>query len=165
MLVRRREKLALIHCARKFCNLDDTAYRALLAGSAGVESASNIETEAQFEAVMSAFETLGFHRQTTRKILSVSQGGNPGFCTARQIYYIKGLWELASRAKDETSLRAMIRRISKVDDISFLKKAEASKVILALRDICWKAGINPDGPAPRCTPRIHHNIDFKRGQG
>jgi hypothetical protein len=38
----------------------------------------------------------------------------------------------------------MIKRIGKVDNISFLKKADAQKVILALRDITEKAGYNPD---------------------
>jgi hypothetical protein len=53
---------------------------------------------------------------------------------------------LASRKKDETSLRAMIKRIGGVEDIRFLKRTDAQKVILALRDITGKAGYNPDEP-------------------
>jgi hypothetical protein len=68
----------------------------------------------------------------------------------RQEYYIKGLWALASRAKDEKSLRKIIKRIAKVDDIRFLPRKAASAVILALRDICWKAGINPDKREELC---------------
>jgi hypothetical protein len=52
---------------------------------------------------------------------------------------------LASRKKDEASLRAMIKRGDRADDIRFLRKENARKVILALRDICRKAGYNPDG--------------------
>jgi hypothetical protein len=43
------------------------------------------------------------------------------------------------------SLHAMTRRVGGVDDIRFLRKEDAQKVILALRDICWKARFNPDG--------------------
>ncbi|HOX30882.1 MAG TPA: regulatory protein GemA [Spirochaetales bacterium] len=159
----RTERLALIHLARKDRGLDEYAYHALLAGAAGVESAAAIETEAQFEEVMRAFANLGFRRKpSTRKRMPVKPEQQGNYCSAKQLYYIKGLWELASRAKDEKSLRAMVKRISKVDELRFLLKGEASKVILALRDICWKAGINPDGPAPRPTDACIHNPDGAR---
>jgi hypothetical protein len=152
MLRNRSERLALIHLAKKDRGLDDSAYRALLGGAAGVESASAIETEEQFEEAMRAFANLGFQRQPAkRKKLPVREEQQGCFCSTKQIYYIKGLWELASRAKTEKSLTAIVQRIAKVDDIRFLTTSEASKCILALRDICWKAGINPDGPAPRPT--------------
>lgn len=153
MMRNRNERLALIHLARKDRGLDEDAYRALLSGAAGVTSAAELETEEQFEEVMRAFANLGFQRQPARrKRLSTGEEQRGAFCTARQLYYIKGLWDLASRAKDEKSLTAMVKRISKVDDLRFLARGEASKIILALRDICWKAGINPDGPAPRQAP-------------
>jgi hypothetical protein len=136
--------MAIIHLAKKQLALDEEAYRAILSG-AGVASAKDIETDLQFNTVMSAFTRLGFlpsghkvnkHRSTV--------SGRPGMISRRQEYYIKGLWALASRVKDEKSLRRMIKRIGKVDDISFLTRQNASAVILALRDICWKAGFNPD---------------------
>lgn len=154
MLLNRNEKLALVHLARKDRGLDDVAYRAILAGSAGVESAARIETDAQFEAVMSAFSALGFSRKpATRKRMPVRDEQVGDLATRRQLYYIKGLWELSSRVKDEKSLRAMVKRIGHVDDLRFLSEQAASALILALRDICWKAGINPDGPAPRSEGR------------
>jgi hypothetical protein len=51
----------------------------------------------------------------------------------------------------------MIRRIGKTDDISFLPRASASAVILALRDICWKAGFNPDA-----KPEVKNVLDAKK---
>lgn len=147
MLARRKERLAAIHIARKQTCPDDAAYRALLEGSAGVSSASDIETDEQFQAVMAAFTALGFiYGKSTRKKLPVRDDQQGTLCTERQLYYIKGLWELASRAKDERSLRAIVKRIGHVDDLRFLKMSAASAVILALRDICWKSGFNPDGP-------------------
>jgi hypothetical protein len=69
--------------------------------------------------------------------------------SSRQEYYIRGLWDLASRAKDEASLRGMIKRIGGVDNIQWLTRENARRVILALRDIARTAGYNPDHPPDR----------------
>ena len=141
-----KQRMAIIHLAKKQLGLDDEAYRAVLS-VAGVESAKDIETELQFNTVMGAFARLGFTPARgggLNKYRSAVAGTEPGMISRRQEYYIKGLWELASRAKDGKSLRRMVRRIGKVDDISFLPRRAASALILALRDICWKAGYNPD---------------------
>jgi len=135
-------KLAIIHVAKKQLGLDDDAYRAVLAG-AGISSSKDIKTTAQFNTVMSAFQQLGFKSTWIGKPVN-KVTGTPGMISKRQEYYINGLWQLASRFKDEASLRKIVKRIGKVDDISFLPKRSASAVILALRDICWKAGFNPD---------------------
>jgi len=140
-----KSRLAIIHLAKKQIGLDDEAYRAILSG-AGVASAKDITTELQFNTVMGAFLRLGFlpsrHGGLNKYHSSIPGAG--GMISRRQEYYIKGLWSLASRVKDEKSLRRMIKRIGKVDDIRFLSRRSASAVILALRDICWKAGFNPD---------------------
>ncbi len=137
-----KSRLAIIHLAKKQCGIDDEAYRAILSG-AGLESAKDIETDEQFNIVMKAFENLGF-KTTSGKLKRRTVPRAPGMITRPQEDYIKGLWELASRAKDEKSLRRIVKRIGKVDDIRFLSRSAASAVILALRDICWKAGYNPD---------------------
>ena len=141
---RKRNKYSIIHVAKKQLGLDDAAYRAVLSG-AGITSSKDIKTDAQFNTVMYAFQQLGFKSTSSRvgKYASTATGAS-GMITKPQEYYIKGLWALASRYKDEKSLRRMIKRIGKVDDISFLPRRSASAVILALRDICWKAGFNPD---------------------
>jgi hypothetical protein len=140
-------RLAIIHVAKKQLGLDEEAYRAILSG-AGVSSARDIVTGAQFDTVMTAFARLGFKpRGTELKHHSAAPGTNPVFISKRQEYYVRGLWALASRAKDEKSLRRMVKRIGKTDDIRFLSRRAAQAVILALRDICWKAGFNPDSKA------------------
>jgi hypothetical protein len=135
----------VIHVAKKALSLDDAAYRGILSG-AGLSSSSEIETAMQFDSVMKAFVALGFRYRENRKTLPVTDAQRGNLCTEPQREYIKGLWELASRARDEKSLRAMIKRIGGVDDLRFLTKKKATAVILALRDVAWKAGINPDGP-------------------
>ena len=137
-----RNKYSIIHVAKKQLGLDDDAYRAVLAG-AGLTSSKDIKTTTQFNTVMSAFQRLGFKSTWVGKPINTVSGA-PGMISKRQEYYIKGLWLLASRFKDEASLRKIVKHIGKVDDISFLPKRSASAVILALRDICWKAGFNPD---------------------
>lgn len=135
--------LRLIHVAKSQTGIDDDAYRAILSGSAGVGSAAEIKTWAQFGAVMRAFRNLGF---TPRRTQVEPQGGrNPLWITARQEYYIRGLWRLVSRSKDDKSLRAFVRRITGADDISFLRKVDAKNVITALRKMAEDAGYNPDG--------------------
>jgi len=138
-----RNKYSIIHVAKKQLGLDDDAYRAILSG-AGLTSSKDIKTDVQFNTVMSAFQSLGFISTSWagRRMNTVT--GAPGMISKKQEDYIRGLWLLASRFKDEASLRKIVKRIGKVDDISFLPKRAASAVILALRDICWKAGFNPD---------------------
>lgn len=132
----------IIHIAKAKTGLDDEAYRALLWGAAGVDSATQIRTSQQYNAVMAGFANLGF---TVKKRTVEGQTSRPAnMITARQEYYIRGLWELASRAKDERSLRGICKRITGVDDLSFCPKSKASALILALRDIAKKAGYDPD---------------------
>lgn len=136
-------RIKIIHVAKKQLGLDDDAYRAILSG-AGLASSKDIKTVTQFNTVMSAFQKLGFKSTSQTAMRHNTVPGNPGMISKKQEYYIKGLWALASRVKDDKSLRKLIKRIGKVDDISFLPRRAASAVILALRDICWKAGYNPD---------------------
>jgi phage gp16-like protein len=146
-----RKWCQILHVAKRECGLDDEAYRALLAGAAGVASARDITTWKQYSAVLKAFNCLGFRVQSkTSKASGLKETNtetkrHPDWITARQEYYIRGLWDLASRKKDAASLQAMIKRIGGVADIRWLKKEYAQKVILALRDITKQAGYNPDG--------------------
>jgi hypothetical protein len=141
-----QNRIAIIHVAKKQLGLDEEAYRAILS-AAGLSSAKEIANDRQFAIVMESFAALGFQARTGKggvKNKTTAPGTNRFYISKRQEYYIRGLWALASRAKDGKSLRAMIKRIGRVEDISFLPRKNAQAVILALRDICWKAGFNPD---------------------
>lgn len=142
-----KQWIKIIHVAKTKTGIDDAAYRALLAGAAGVESATEITTAQQYKAVMDGFKNLGFKAAKKRTV--PAQDTRPAhMITARQEYYIRGLWELASRTKDEKSLRALCKKITGVDDLSFCPKSKASGLILVLRDIAAKAGYNPDTLEP-----------------
>lgn len=137
-----------IHVAKNKLGLDEDAYRALLEGCAGVCSSTEIKNWEQYEAVMAGMKKLGFAFE--RKKRPARKQENPVFITPRQEYYIRGLWELASRNQDEKSLRAMCKRITGVDDLRFCYKSSATKLIIALRKITASAGFNPDGPERGC---------------
>ncbi len=143
MLTQRNKKLALIHIAKKQIGITDDGYRALLEGSAGVNSASKIQNDQQYFAVMRAFKKAGYKPPKSLPVKPVDRGR---FCSERQRYYIKGLWELASRNGSEKSLSRFLERITGINQLRWLSKPQATKVILALRDIALKAGYNPDGP-------------------
>jgi len=154
--------IRIIHVAKSKTGIDDTAYRAILSGI-GCESSREIQDVNQFKEVMDAFGRLGFRYEpdagaASGKKRKATVGGAPFFITKRQEYYIRGLWQLASRLKDEKSLAAMVKRIGKVDDLSFLPRSSATSVILALRQICLDAGLDPD-----CAQRnVTHGPDSDR---
>lgn len=125
--------MKLIHTARRQLNLDETAYRAILQGAAGITSSKDLQNSAQFDEIMKAFKNLGFrYRQKQEVVL-------PNRASKAQIAYIKKLWDLGSRTKTDAGLRHFLQRIAHVDDVSFLTKQQASAVILALQDVNQKA--------------------------
>lgn len=147
----RKLMIQKIHIAKSQMKISDNQYRDLLQKTTGVASCS-VMTEDQLLKVLSAMESLGFTKKAKRMPVQEGDVVTPnGTCnaTSRQIYYIKGLWELASRKKDESSLRSMLHRIVGVDDVRFLNRTHASRVIRALREMAQQAGFDPDGPTRR----------------
>lgn len=124
-LTNRRQKIALIHVAKRRMSLADEDYRALLEGAADVSSAAEITTDDQFNAVMDAFAILGFVRHTP--LDNDLWGG-----TGQQRTYIEGLWRRVSRTKTKAGLYAFIRRTTGVDHPRFLTRRTASAVITGL---------------------------------
>jgi len=138
-ITNRKTKLSLIHIAKKDSGITDDAYRILLDGAAGVDSAAKIEYEHQFNAVMKAFENLGFKStarsggRKTRPQWTDEWGG-----TEDQRAKIEVLWQACARNKTEKALRAFIKRIAWVDHPRFLNVVLARKVILALEAMARK---------------------------
>jgi hypothetical protein len=138
-LSNRKAKLSLIHLAKKGLGLPDDAYRALLGGAAGVNSAADIERECQFNAVMKAFENLGFKStarnggKKPRPQWTEQWGG-----TEAQRAKIEAMWQTCARNKTGNALRLFIKRITHVDHPRFLNVQLARKVILALEVMARK---------------------------
>lgn len=131
-----------IHVAKSKLKLSDEDYRGILNGCAGVNSSSEIKEWKQYFSVMAAFKKLGF-KLTSDSDVSHSRR-NPDWITFNQEKYIKGLWQLVSEKKDEESLNKFVSRVAGVDHLRFCLKKDASKVIIALRQMAIKQGINPD---------------------
>ena len=131
--------IRLIHVAKQKIGLTEDAYRALLEGTTGKTSSTEL-TITELEAVLKALKGLGF--QVKKMPLKAEEVGR---ATAEQIQYIKGLWELSARIKTEAALNAFIKRITGVPYLRWLDVKTAQKVILAVRDIAVQAGYDPDG--------------------
>jgi hypothetical protein len=144
-LANRSAKLSLIHIAKDAVGITDDAYRALLSGAAGVNSAAKLEYEYQFNAVMKAFEKLGFKSSQrsagvkTRPRWPDSWGGTPN-----QRAKIEVMWKTYARNPGEKALRAFIKRIAGVDHPRWLNEALAQKVIIALEAMARKAAVGKE---------------------
>jgi phage gp16-like protein len=144
-LVNRSTKLSLIHIAKKETGITDEAYRILLDSAAGITSASEINFEDQFNAVMKAFGNLGFKSWKQQgKTTSRPQWPNTWGCSEDQRAKIEAMWKTCARNPSDKALQAFIKRIARVDHPAFLRPHLARKVIIALGDMMRKAGFDPD---------------------
>jgi hypothetical protein len=143
-LLNRKTKLSLIHIAKKETGIAEDAYRILLEGAAGIGSAAEIAYEDQFNAVMKAFENLGFKSWKKQgKTTSRPQWQGSWGCTEDQRAKIEAMWKTCARNPGDKALRAFVKRITRVDHPAFLRPYLARKVILALEDMMRKAGFDP----------------------
>lgn len=137
----RKEQLALIHLAKKETGLSEENYRALLEGAAGVSSSKELPNEQAFNAVIKAFETLGFKKKP-----ATSRPKPTHFwrCTDSQRAKIEVLWKNVARNPSEESLRRYIARIIHVDHPAWIAKEDATKMIISLSALARQAGLDPE---------------------
>jgi len=142
----KKSKLGLIHIAKTSVGIADEDYRSLLSGAAGVNSAAELEYEYQFNAVMKAFENLGF-KSTQRGVAKTKprpQWTEEWGGTAGQRAKIEVMWRTCARNKNDQALRIFIKRITHVDHPRFLNAFLARKVIIALEVMMRNAGFDPE---------------------
>jgi hypothetical protein len=118
--------------------MNDEAYRAFLAGHCGRDSAGKM-TIRQLEKALKAMRSTGFNQSLDRV-----KPDAKGRATLDQLEYIKGMWAVCARNKSDEALAAFVKRIARVDALRFLDVDLARKVILALREMMFKAGFDPD---------------------
>ena len=128
-----------IHVAKAKLKLSDEVYREILLSCAKVTSSSEIKTWNEYNAIMQAFEKLGFKLP---KISVSHTNRNPNWMTEKQEKYIRGLWKLVSEKKDEKSLNSFICKITGTGNITFVSKSDAIKIISALRAMAKDKGFN-----------------------
>ena len=120
-----REKLALVHVARRDLELEEGIYRATLQEVAGVKSSRDLD-QAGFLKVMARFESMGFHSRP-------SLGEREGFATPKQIDYIRGLFCQWLGREDDAALTSWIDKRYHVSALRFLDVVRAQKAIEGLK--------------------------------
>lgn len=124
-----REKLAVLHIAKKKLGLSDDEYRETLNNFAGVMSSKDL-SEHGFEAVMFHFCSLGFKSDWNTK----NFGYRAGMASPRQIAMIRELWKsFTGDQGDDVSLGKWLEGKFKVSAIRFLDNQSAHKAIGALK--------------------------------
>ena len=134
----RNKLIQLIHIGKANMGLSDDDYRAVLEGVTGKQSCKDM-TERQLTAVLRFMRRNGFEQQPNR-VKPIERGR----ATLEQLEYIKGMWAVCARNKNDEALLAFVNRIAGVKALRFLTVETAQKVILALRDMMAKAGFDPD---------------------
>ena len=126
-----------IHTLKNFIGLDDDLYREMLM-TFGVQSSKNLtDTEAEIfiEVLEAKAEKFEDWVKRPKKYADLYRDEN--MATQAQLRYIEGLWKEVAYFDDEDfnkkSLRKFLKSKFKIDDIMFLTKAKATKVIQGIK--------------------------------
>ena len=127
-----------IHTFKTQLGIDDELYREMLA-SFGVCSSKNLtETEAEILIEILNDKSKKVKPRKPKKYDDLSQRDDK-MSTPLQLRKIEAIWwdicDSAESVKQIRSLRKFIQRQCKIDDIKFLSKREASKLIAVLEKI------------------------------
>lgn len=127
-----------IHTFKTQLGIDDELYREMLA-SFGVCSSKNLtETEAEILIEILNDKSKKVKPRKPKKYDDLSQRDTK-MSTPLQLRKIEAIWwdicDSAESVKQIRSLRKFIKRQCKIDDIKFLSKREASKLIAVLEKI------------------------------
>lgn len=138
-----KNKLAVIHIAKKKLCLDEDSYREALMAWGGAYSARDLSDEG-FKGVMRHFESCGFVRNEGRgrpsSIVHRPSSPRPGMASDAQIRKIYKSWWLLSGTYykpgfERKSLREFLSKRFRVDHENFLSFEKAGQVIEAIKNI------------------------------
>ena len=118
----RAYRLRLIHAARRQLGLDETAYRALLAGAAGVSSAGDMTTDRQWAAAVRALRAAGW-----RGVGRLQGQEAAAYALWRRLYDLG-----AVERRSYSALRSWVRRMLGGDQ-DIVHAAQWATVIESLR--------------------------------
>lgn len=140
----RKIDLGKIHQAKKYLNMTDEDYRAMLLAKGGVQSAADLDAGARTR-VLSYLHTLGY-KATKRK-----SPAKPLSAPERKVWVLWYKLEAKGRVNVPASpqargkaLRAFVKRQTGVDDLTFLNFAQTMNMIESM-----KAWINRPSHLPR----------------
>lgn len=124
----RRGLLGKVHIAKKQMEMDDEAYRAILAGRFGVESSADLSVS-DLEKLVLHFKKLGWREAAPAKRRA---SGSPARATEAQIAAIKSRWTRFARNPSWEACEAWLLNFAKVRRVEWLTREQASKAIHAL---------------------------------
>lgn len=130
MVMIEKSKIALIKIAQKRLDMADPDYRALLQRVAGVTSSTELN-EVRFFAVMAEFARLGFESTANkeRRMETQRQGTH---ATYQQRKKIQAMWDAWKGRADEAGLNRWLSSHFHLENLRFLSREKAAKVIAAL---------------------------------
>lgn len=120
------KQLSKIHTLKTKKGISEENYRDALL-SYGVKSSKSLTKEqaAHFISVLEG--------KPQRKKYAELEGRYEYLATPAQLRYIEKLWEKIARDKSKDALRAFIKSKVDVDDVTFLTKQKAAKIIYILQ--------------------------------
>jgi hypothetical protein len=142
-----KEQIIKIHVAKAKLNLAEEEYRRILS-EYNVTSSTELEIN-EAEDLLSLFKKMGWQPRSKRtggvndRTKQYGFGANKyenlryrdsKYPKPQKLRKIEALWRNKSRDKSDESLRKFIKRIVKVDDITFLTEYQARKIIKALEN-------------------------------
>ena len=127
-----------IHTLKNILGLDDDLYRDMLASFDVCSSKSLTETEANiFISILN--DKVKVLKNSGYKKYDELNGRNPIMATPLQLRKLEATWQDICNSDDakeqKRSLRAYIRKQFHIDDIRFMTKATASRIIAILEQI------------------------------
>ena len=127
-----------IHTLKNILGLDDDLYRDMLASFDVCSSKSLTETEANiFISILN--DKVKVLKNSGYKKYDELNGRNPIMATPLQLRKLEATWQDICNSDDtkeqKRSLRVYIRKQFRIDDIRFMTKAKASRIIAILEQI------------------------------
>jgi hypothetical protein len=130
-----KQLLAKIHIAKKQLCLDDDTYRAMLENLTGKTSSKDL-TDKQLVGVIGHLQRSGWQAKAKAKKYDDMGKRDRHAATPAQLRLIEALWHDIYRGNNETlHLRQFIFRTAGVNDIRFLTKPLANKVIEGIKAV------------------------------
>lgn len=120
------KQLAMIQAAKRQIGLSEEEYRGLLWRMGEVESARDLTT-AGFNALIRAFEVLGFQRTSPPPHV------RRGMATPAQLALVEQLWRQWSGEDNQGAMRRWLERSYKISSPRFMTTDHAAMAINALR--------------------------------
>lgn len=127
--------ITLIHVARNELQMDDATYRKIVSDNAGGKMSAGSCSQWELEKILGHMKKCGFK---IKKPASAKPREERPIATGGEISKIRAIWlQLHAmgevRNASEAALNAYVKRIAKVDDITWLRDDKAHVVIETLK--------------------------------